>query len=277
MPPRLSRRITRPVGAPPPLQARVAQSLRDALRPYPSWETIVPDAGLRAYFAYVRAELGEGTLRYFLGDFPPALAAVNISAYLPTQPLLNLEANHYRFGEDESRAVVVRPATIRGILIERLIAVLAVLLAHDTDTLVGDFLYRLAAAAANGASTPFTKHDDDQYRLESDQLDPAWQRMFGTTEWQLRAEFQRALPQLAAAENRARPDWRRLATEQHGRAPTIAEEHTIAIAHGFQPSEGLPYHFLNWAWAEHRQLSPDYFIPYGLDDNHREFLLSPSQ
>ena len=285
MTPGQPRGLSRPLGAPPPHHARLAQMVRQALRPLPPWESIVPDARLRAYFAHVRAEPGVRALAYILGDIPRGLAEVDIAAYLPAMPLLHLEVMHHHFREDETRPVVVLPATIRGFLIERLLAVLAVLLDHDPDNAAGDFPWRLANAAAFGAHLPFpapageegVERDgmDNEYGLEPHQMDAAWWGMFGVPEAELMREFRRRAPGLVAADARHdHLDWRRGGEAQDGRSPAIREQHAGGIVRGVPPWEGRPYHFLNWAWAERRQLSTDFFRPYGLDDNHLDLLMS---
>jgi hypothetical protein len=262
----------RSIAAPSPSNKILAEGLRRALRPAPPWTAIVPDPRLRRYYEGL-ADFPDARLyRNLYGEIPAELAAVNISEYLPTLPLLYLRAMHHHLCTDETRAVVVSPENIRGLLIERLIDVLAT--AHDAEAgnAPTDLPRRIARAAA-GSQLPGPV-DIDQ--LLERTTEPAWLLLFGATEWDLRARFRRSHRDLDAADRDPYLSARALGWEKYKREPTLAEISEINIARGIFPWADEPRHFLNWAWREHRRVLFSDFAPYGLDNRHWD-LLAPGE
>lgn len=240
----------------------------------------MPDPTLRRYFEQVY-----GSPAFVLGlslhyreeiDIPEE---VRIADYLPHRPLLSLEVQHHHYCEDRTRPVVLPLATVRGELVDSLLAVVSADVGCASRAAADPDRRALIVRAALLGTTPIfddvvAPGDFDIFGRAA--TEAAWRRVFGEEESVLRWRFAVKHKALHSADDGPpRRRWREEWVLKHRRQPkTREEEIAIDREHGVEPWHTRPYHFLNWAWSHHRRLGFADFAAYGLDDTHWQVLMA---
>jgi hypothetical protein len=254
---RAGRRPTVPIRGLPPLLASTVAELCAAVQApvIPPWEDFVESAVLRRYFTRVWESPGfEATFAARVDSVAAASRSTRIADYLPYGPLLKLRLLRSPQREQLPQRRSLPLATVRGYLVECLLAIATVGPKPIGEEEGGTWATRLVQAAT-GAEVASSAD--------------AWIWMFGA-DW---AELLQELDQKDSTRGGAA--WREYhgirgdtgQPERLGRRNRPTKEASSSIA----PARGVtfePYVFLNWAWAQHRKVDFSDFVPYGLDDVH---------